>query len=142
MRAERPRSSDNTTDALWTLVSAGLFLYVGFGLGLTTGNPEPLVNQAVLALTWGSRIIGFGLLAMALATFAGSAIPALVDFLVSFAASALCLSVGAIFAYHEYQQGYLIGLFGLMNAISTRHAWLRWRASTRASQPEPPENST
>lgn len=142
MRTEHSPGSDRTSDALFTLISAGLFLYVGFGLGLTGVSDEPLYNHSVTALVWGARIIGLALLAMALAVFSGVRVPAAVDCLVGLAATALCLGIGAIWIFHDDRDGYLLSLFGLVNAIGTRQAWLRWRAVRPSAASEPPESPT
>jgi hypothetical protein len=142
MSAERGPESDRASDAIFALVSAGLFLYVGFGLGLRVISDDALYNQSVTALVWGARIIGLALLAMALATFVGARVPAAADFAVSLAATALCLGIGVFWAYHDDRQGYLLALFGLVNAIGARQAWSRRQGAPRPDSPEPPESPT
>lgn len=142
MKADRPPGSDCTNDALFTLISAGLFLYVGFGLGLRGVSDDSLYNQSVTVLVWGARGIGLALLATALASFGGVRTPAAVDLLIGLAATTLCLVIGAFWIYHDDRDGYLVSLFGLANAIGTRQAWLRWRAVRPPAASEPPESPT
>ncbi len=59
-----------TAEFPWmTIVSAGLFLYVGFGLALEGASGNAIYDGSVAAFTWGARIVGIGLLVIALLTY-------------------------------------------------------------------------
>ena len=57
----RPKPSGGG-DVFMSLISAGLFLYVGFGLGLEGISDSAIYNGSVTAFVWGARIVGIGLL--------------------------------------------------------------------------------
>lgn len=112
---------------LMSLVSACLFLYVGFGLGLTGISGKPLYDGSITALVWGSRVVGVGLLAVALLAFTGSPIALALDVILGGAAAAGCLVIGLIWMFHSDTQGLLLMLFGLLNASAAASAWRLWR---------------
>lgn len=112
-------------DMLWTLISAGLFLYVGFGWGLSpTSDAAPLYALSVHAFTWMARIVGIGLVVVA--ALCALRLP-FADWLnvgVSALAAAGCAFVAAVWIAYSDGQGYLILLFALVNAMATRSALL------------------
>lgn len=125
-----PRPMDAPTDIMMTLVSAGLFLYVGFGMGGLVGiSSSAIYNGSVTALVWGARIIGIGILGGAALSYMRIPGAVFLDLVISAAATALCVGVGAIWLQHGDTQGVLLLIFALVNAGATRGAWLRWRGT-------------
>lgn len=113
-----------------TLVSAGLFLYVGFGMrGLVGVSSSAIYNGSVAALVWGARIIGLAILGGAALSCLRMPGAVFVDLVSSAAATALCAGVGAIWLPHGDMQGVLLLLLALVNAAAMRGAWLRWRGT-------------
>ena len=112
---------------LASLVSAALFLYVGFGWGLVGITDSVLYNASVDALTWGARIIGIGLLIVAGLEFARVPFAALLDLVSCTLATLLCIGVGIIWLMNSDTSGVLLLLFGLLNGSATRGAWERWK---------------
>lgn len=114
-------------DIIMSLVSAGLFLYVGFGLGLEGISGEAVYDGSVAALTWGARIVGIGILLALGLSFVRVPGAAVLDLLLAALATLLCAGVGVIWLVFGDGQGILLLLFALLNGASTRDAWLRWR---------------
>ena len=115
-------------DIFLSLISAGLFLYIGFGLGLVGISGNALYDGSVAALVWGSRVVGFGILVATAMTYFRVPGAALLDFLLAVAAATGCLAIGVIWMAFSDWQGFLLLLFGLLNASAARGAWQRWRA--------------
>lgn len=128
----RPPAPDGESPWL-TLVSAGLFLYVGFGLGLTGVSGNPLYDGSVAALTWGARIVGIGLLVSFGLSYFRTPGAALLDLMLAGLAAGGCLVIGAIWLAFADAQGVLLLLFGLLNASATRAAWARLQWQRRAA---------
>lgn len=121
---------------LFSLIAAGLFLYVGFGLGLVgAAQPDkyPLYHASIVAFVWMARIVGIGLGLLALAEFAGLRGAALLDALLAGVAALVCAAVGAIWIAHSETQGWLLVIFALVNGAASRDAWRRSR--THAAPP-------
>ena len=116
-----------------TLVSAALFLYVGFGYGLVGVSDSALYNASVTAFTWGARAVGIGLLLVAALTAMRLSFVFAIDLVVSFTAAAGCLIVGVIWILHSDMSGVLLLLFGAFNSTSARNSWVRFRQSQAAS---------
>ncbi len=121
---------------LLTLVSAALFLYVGFVLELSGISGNPVYDGSVAAFTWGARVVGIGLVLAAGVSALQLPWAAALDFVLSVIAAAGCLGVGAIWLWFSDSQGLLLVLFGLLNASSAKGAWVEWRAA-RANLPPP-----
>jgi hypothetical protein len=117
-----------TGDIFMSLISAGLFLYVGFGLGLVGISGNWPYDTSVAALTWGARVVGFGILLVAALSYFRVPGALTLDFLSALLATALCAAVGAIWLAYADWEGVLLLLFAALNASATRGAWLRWRA--------------
>ena len=115
-----------------TLVSAGLFLYVGFGLGLVGISGNRIYDGSVTALTWGARIVGFGILGVALLSYLRVPGAVALDFVLGLLATVLCGVVGAVWLVFRDWQGVLLLLFALLNASATKNAWQRWRGPRTA----------
>ncbi len=143
--APRPPATAHDTLAgpglLMGFVSAGLFLYVGFVLGLSGISEHPLYNHATAAFTWGARIVGIGLLITLGLELLRLPAAALLDLLLSTAATAGCLAVGVIWIYYGDSQGYLLLLFAAVNGSATHQAWQRWHAVRRGHTASEPWNS-
>jgi hypothetical protein len=133
--SHRPVTARSTgSDLFVTLISAALFLYVGFGLGLVGVTDNPLYDGSVAALVWGARVVGVGLLVVAVLVALKLPFADALDFFLAALASAGCLVIGAIWiAFGTTANGFLLILFGLLNGHAARTAWLRWRVWRRAS---------
>ena len=110
-----------------TIVSALLFLYVGFWMGLTGISGDPIYDGSITALVWGARIVGIGLLVVAALSYAGLGFTVTLDLVMSAIAALGCLAVGAIWLLYGDMQGVLLLLFGFLNAGALRSAWERWK---------------
>jgi hypothetical protein len=130
--ARKQPDSRAAGDFLLSLVSAGLFLYVGFGMGLVGASGDALYDGSVAALVWGARIVGFGILIAAAMSYFNVPGATLLDLALSVTAAAGCLVIGVIWMVYEDAQGFLLLLFGLLNASAVRAAWQRWHASHAA----------
>lgn len=113
-------------DFLLALFSAGLFLYVGFGMGLVGVSGDALYDGSVTALVWGARIVGFGILIAAALSYCNVPGADLLDLVLAVVAAAGCLVIGVIWMVYGDTQGFLLLLFGLLNGSSVRGAWQRW----------------
>ncbi len=115
-------------ELVMSLISAGLFLYVGFVLGYEGFSKSALYNGSVAALTWGARIVGIGLLVTA--ALAYFRIPAAepIDLVLTALATVLCFGVGLIWLVFSDMEGVLLLLFGLLNGSATISVWRRWQA--------------
>jgi hypothetical protein len=118
------------------VVSAGLFLYVGFGLGLVGISGDALYDGSVTALVWGSRVVGIGILAVIVLTYARVPGVGILDLVLSSVAAAGCLLIGLIWLVNSDLQGILLVLFGVVNASAARGAWSRWRGAGSRSAAE------
>jgi hypothetical protein len=123
---------------LLSLVSAALFLYVGFFLGLSGISGNPVYDGSVAVFTWGARVLGIGLLLTTLLSAMRLPLATPVDFALALAAAVGCLTVGAIWMVFGDYQGLLVIFFGLLNASAAKSAWYAWRrAQTVPSKPQP-----
>jgi hypothetical protein len=111
-----------------TLVSALIFLYVGFGMAMTGISGNSIYDGSVSGFTLMAKIVGIGLLVVAGLEFFGSRLAIGLDAIVSILAAAGCLLVGAIWIAFSDMQGILIGAFGLLNSNAAVQACRRWRA--------------
>lgn len=115
---------------LMTLVSAAIFLYVGFWMGLTPLSDAPLAYKfSVWGFTWMGRIAGIALLVVAGLGFArvGGGALAWLDAAVSVLACAGCLLCGAVWLAYGDMQGVLLVALGLLNGSAARHGLARLR---------------
>jgi len=110
-----------------SLISACLFLYVGFGLGLGSVSGNPIYDGSITAFVWGARIVGIGLLVVAGLSYWGGGIAHAADLAVATLAAVGCVAVGVIWLAFGDRDGILVLLFGLLNGSAARAAWLRWR---------------
>ncbi len=127
----RPEPRANTPaeggrDLFLSVISAALFLYVGFVLAPAGISGNVLYDGSCSVLTWGARAIGIGILitaAMALLHVTGTA---LFDFVLAALATVLCAAVGLVWLANNDMEGVLLLLFAALNGSATRGAWLRW----------------
>lgn len=126
--AASPGGAPRSESPFLTLITAGLFLYVGFVLGLTSNYGHALYDGSVLALVWIARVVGIGLLAVAGLTWIGVRWADPLSFALSVIAAVGCLAVGAIWIAFGDTQGWLVLLFGALNAGA---AWSGARALGR-----------
>jgi hypothetical protein len=111
----------------WSIISAVLFLYIGFGLGLTGVSDSPFYNGSVTVFAWLARIVGIGLLIVAGLAYTRLPFAAPLSFAMGLLATVGCLAIGAVWLFHGDGSGLLILLFGALNGNSTRSAWLAWQ---------------
>lgn len=111
------------TSSFFSLLSAAIFLYVGFFTGLQGISGHAVYDNSVLAFVWMARIVGIGLLVVAGLAFLGQSWAAKLDAVLAAIAAVGCLAVGAIWLAFGDMQGILILIFGLLNASAARSAW-------------------
>lgn len=125
-----PRPSGGGESPFMTLISAALFLFVGFAMGLTSSTGDAIFDGSVVGLVWMARIVGIGLLVVAALVWMNAPAGDLLSFVFSVIAAAGCLIVGAIWLiYGQTVSGALVLLFGLVNAGAARSAWMFWARS-------------
>lgn len=104
-----------------TVVSACLFIWVGFFMSWGPPSEHPVFDASVPVWVWGTRSIGIGLLVVAALAYLRVPFVVVLDAIVSVAAALVCLGVGAIWLYFGYRtEGFMIFIFGLFNS---RAAW-------------------
>jgi hypothetical protein len=118
-----------------SIISALLFLYVGFWLHLVGISDNQLYNESVTVFVWMARIVGIGLLLVAVLTYARLPLMHTLDLILALLATAGCLITGVIWIACGDTSGYLLLVFGLLNASAARSAWRLWRASRSEPQP-------
>ncbi len=121
------RRPSGSGDLFVSIISGGLFLYVGFGLGLVGVSGNALYDGSVTALVWGARLVGIGILATAAMSYFRVPGAAALDLLVCVVAAAGCVVVGLIWLAFSDMQGILLLLFGALNGSAVRGAWQRWQ---------------
>ncbi len=127
------RSQPARGDILSPIIAGGLFLYVGFGLGLVGISGNIVYDQSVAALVWAARVIGLGLLLVAVLNWRDIHWAATLNLILATLAALVCLLVGAIWLVFADMQGLLLILFGLWNAGVAGSAWRRRRARRGAA---------
>lgn len=138
----RPQSApDFGRDSVLSLVSAGLFLFVGFAMGLVGISESALYNGSVTALVWGARVIGIGILVVMALEYLRLGLAIVLDLMIAVLATVLCLVVGLIWIISTDLQGFLLLLFGLLNGSTALAAWQRWRVPRRAAERARPATS-
>ena len=110
-----------------SIMVALLFLYVGFGVKLIGVSGDPLHDGSVAAFVWMARVVGIGMLAVAGLTYARLPLAYPLSFAAALLATVGCLAAGAIWVAYGDRAGFLILIFGLLNASAARSAWLVWR---------------
>jgi len=111
-----------------TIVVALLFLYLGFYAAFVPRDNDPAIQKiSIHAFNWMARIVGVGLLAVAVLSYAQIALARPLNFLLALLAAVGCLGAGAIWMANGYSTGFLIVIFGVLNAYTARGAWLTWR---------------
>ncbi len=123
-------------DMFVTLLSAGLFLYVGFVVAYAP-LPDTPTPQAISihAFTWGARIIGIAILVSGFLSWQRVPGAVVVELMVAAAATLVCLVVGAIWMAYGDTEGFLLLLFALLNGSTARSAWVRWQMTRAAGEP-------
>ena len=71
------------------------------------------------------------------ARYSGDRVPgaATLDLVLSVVAAAGCLAVGTIWMASKDTDGFLLVLFGVLNASAARSAWGRWQAGRLSPRP-------
>lgn len=111
-----------------TLISAGLFLFVGFIMAPVGVSDSAVYNASVAALTWGARGVGIGLLIVAGLSWARVPGVLLLDAILAVVAAGGCLVIAVIWLFHrDLLNGVLLALLGSWNVAAARNACLRWR---------------
>jgi hypothetical protein len=113
---------------LMSIISALLFLYIGFGMGLVGLSDQELYNGSVTAFVWMARIVGIGMLVVAGLTYVRLPFVYALDFILALLATVGCVVTGVIWIVYGDRSGYLLLIFGLLNASAARSAWRLWRA--------------
>jgi hypothetical protein len=111
-----------------SIISALLFLYIGFWLRPVGMSDSELYNGSVTAFVWMARIVGIGLLVVAGLTYARLPSVNGLDFVLASLATAGCVATGAIWIAYGDTMGFLLLIFGVLNGSSARAAWRIWRA--------------
>lgn len=127
--APKPPAASPAEAPIMTLVSAGLFLYVGFWLSLSpTGNSGSVLYDASVNLfTWMARLVGIGLLGVFVLELVRMPGAALLNLVVSAIATLGCLATGLVWVANGDSQGFLVLLFAALNGSATHAAWLALR---------------
>jgi hypothetical protein len=113
---------------LLTVVVALLFLYLGFFAPFMPYDNDPALQKiSIHAFNWMARIVGFGLLLVAALSYARVALAVPLNFVLALLAAAGCLGAGAVWMANGYSTGFLILIFGVLNAYAARGAWVVWR---------------
>jgi len=126
--SDRPRHPqfDYDESPLSLIVSAILFLYVGFGLGMRGVLGNPIYDYSVDGFTWMSRIVGIGLAIVAGMSMAGIPGASRLNLGLSTIAALGCLIAGAIWLWFKDISGILLIAFGLLNAGAAGRMF-KWR---------------
>jgi hypothetical protein len=117
----------SASDPLITLVCAGLFLWVGFSISFLRPGSEPLVAFVATVFPSLARVVGFGLLLLAGLEFAGIAFARPLNLVIALIAAISCIGAGLIWIFHQYSEGWLYILFGLLNGSAARSAYFAWK---------------
>ena len=112
---------------LSVFISAALFLWVGFWLNMSGVSGDALYDGSVTAFTWMARIVGIGMLVVALMIIARLPIAAPLNFGMATLSAIVCIAAGGIWLAYGDQQGVLLLIFGLFNGSAARSAWSAWR---------------
>ena len=110
-----------------SIISALLFLYIGFWLRPVGMTGEQPYDGSVTAFVWMARIVGIGLLVVAALTYARQPFVYPLNFIMALLATIGCLATGVIWIAYGDRDGYLIVIFGLLNGSATRTAWRIWQ---------------
>jgi hypothetical protein len=111
-----------------SLISACLFLFIGFGVAWVRNTGHPIQDVSMLVFVWGARIVGIGLLLVAGLSYFGLGIASVLDLVLAGLAAVGCIVVGVTWlAFGDHFGGGLLVLFGLVNGSAARAAWFRWR---------------
>lgn len=103
-----------------TLISAGIFLYVGFGMGMTGVSNSELYNFSVSAFTLGAKGVGIAFLVVAGLRLMGARFSAVLELMAEIIAALGCLVIGGVWVMHGDTSGFLLLLFGTWNAYVAR----------------------
>lgn len=127
---ERPsRVADESVgeSLFFTVISALLFLYVGFGMGLRGVSGDAVYDGSVSAFVWMGRIVGVGLLSVAVMLGLRIPLAGVLEALLASIAAVGCLVVAGVWILHADSDGYLVAIFGLLNSFVAWGAWKRLR---------------
>ncbi len=118
-----------------SIISALLFLYIGFWMGLVGISGDRLYDGSVTAFVWMARIVGIGMLVVAGLTYARLPLVYPLSFIMALLATIGCLAAGVIWIVYGDSSGYLLLIFGLLNGSAARAAWRIWQPLR--SEPRP-----
>lgn len=111
-----------------TLISAAIFLYVGFVMSFSPADSAPAAYRlATYAFTWMAKLVGVGLLVVAVIEFAGVQVARILDCGLAAIAAVICLITGGIWVFYGDNDGFWLLLFGLINGSAARSAVSRAR---------------
>ncbi len=117
------------------IISALLFLYVGFWMGLVGISGDRLYDGSVTAFVWMARVVGIGMLVIAGLTYARLPLVYPLNFIMALLATIGCLATGVIWIVHGNSSGYLLLIFGLVNGSAARAAWCIWQPRRTGPRP-------
>jgi hypothetical protein len=120
---------------LMTLIAAAIFGYFGFIAPFMVVE-EPLSQRVtILIFNWMARVVCVGLGAVFLLGMLRSSFAAPLNWGLTVLAAAGCLIAGATWLFNGYTaEGFLIVLFGALNASAARGAWRAWRQGTARTE--------
>lgn len=122
-RAEPPGGAPLDA-AMFTLISAAVFLYFGFFRTYSpTADAELVYALSIYTFNWMAKIVGIGLLVVAGLTLARVAFAEWINFGASVLAAIGCLAVGGVWMAYKDGDGLMILLFGMLNAYSARASY-------------------
>jgi hypothetical protein len=126
--ASPPATGGVGESAMWALISAAIFLYVGFGLGLVGTSGDKLYDGSVLAFVWMARVVGVALVLVAILLFTGMPGAGFINLTASILATVGCAATGAVWMLHGDMQGFLLLIFAAVNGSAARRAWQDWQS--------------
>lgn len=105
------------------LIAGVVFLYFGYVQAMVGVSGNAVYDLSVDVFRWMARIVGIGLLLVALAAYTRQPFARVLDLAVSVVAAVGCLAVGAIWLAHSDLDGILILMLAAVNAWSASSAW-------------------
>lgn len=115
--APTPPAGPSAGDSgFWTVITALIFLYLGFGLGLEGISDSRAYNLSVTAFVWIARVVGIGLIAVVVLSRVWPRASAWLYVALSAVATVGCVAVGVVWIAHSDAQGLLIAILGLLCA--------------------------
>ena len=132
-----PAPSPPRESPFWALVSAALFLYMGFVLVPEGISGDAVYDTSVSAFVWMARVAGIALLVVAALAFIRHRLAIWAALVVDAFATVTCWIPGLIWLTRGADAfALLIVLFGLVHAGAAGNSWVAWRTLARRRQAE------